>query len=106
YASPNVLDSFPTTHVADGADVNDDKKPGWHYDRPKSLQSFISTACKMNDEHKLKLIIAADLIEQLRGQIKEFTKFSCSAGIGSSKARVKNDEMGKEEKENEVVVSD
>ncbi|KAK6102639.1 impB/mucB/samB family protein [Brugia pahangi] len=34
---------------------------------------------------KLKLIIGADLVEQIRRNIKKSTAFNCSAGIGSSK---------------------
>ncbi|KAL4003789.1 impB/mucB/samB family protein [Acanthocheilonema viteae] len=85
YGKPNAVDSFPTTHVADGADLNDDEIRDWKYDRVGSLHSFMSKACETKDEHKLKLIIGADLIEQIRSDIKKCTNFNCSAGIGSSK---------------------
>uniref|UniRef100_A0A915PXI5 DNA polymerase eta n=1 Tax=Setaria digitata TaxID=48799 RepID=A0A915PXI5_9BILA len=85
YGKPSALDSFPTTHVADGTDLNEDELPGWSYDRIRSLNSFISEACKTKDEYKLRLIIGADLIEQIRSDVKKNTMFSCSAGIGNSK---------------------
>ncbi|EFO21944.1 hypothetical protein LOAG_06542 [Loa loa] len=85
YMEPNAVDLFPTTHVADGADLNEDKIPDWKYDRVESLHSFISEAYETQDEYKLKLIIGADVIEQIRSAIKKNTAFNCSAGIGSSK---------------------
>ncbi|CAG9529501.1 unnamed protein product [Cercopithifilaria johnstoni] len=85
YGKPNAVDSFPTTHVADGADLNEGEDPDWKYDRVGSLHSFMSEACEAKDEYKLKLIIGADLIEQIRSDIKKTTTFNCSAGIGSSK---------------------
>ncbi|VDO44130.1 unnamed protein product [Onchocerca flexuosa] len=85
YGKSNAMDLFPTTHVADGADVNDEKIADWKYDRTESLHSFLSEACETKDERKLKLIIGAHLIEQIRSDIKENTAFNCSAGIGNSK---------------------
>ncbi|KAM3722897.1 DNA polymerase eta [Dirofilaria immitis] len=85
YRRSNALDLFPTTHVADGADLNEEGIPDWKYDRTESLHSFLTEACETKDEYKLKLIIGADLIEQIRSDIKKNTAFNCSAGIGSSK---------------------
>nr|CRZ23200.1 BMA-POLH-1 [Brugia malayi] len=85
YGKFDAMDLFPTTHVANGTDVNEDKIPDWKYDRIGSLHSFISETCETKDEYKLKLIIGADLVEQIRRNIKKSTAFNCSAGIGSSK---------------------
>ncbi|VDM08207.1 unnamed protein product [Wuchereria bancrofti] len=85
YGKSDAMDLFPTTHVANGTDVNEGKIPDWKYDRIGSLHSFISETCKTKDDYKLKLIIGADLVEQIRRNIKESTAFNCSAGIGSSK---------------------
>lgn len=49
------MDLFPTTHVADGADLNEGELPDWNYDRAGSLHSFISEACETNDEYKVLL---------------------------------------------------
>ncbi|VDN03998.1 unnamed protein product [Thelazia callipaeda] len=85
YGKSDAVDLFPTTHVANGTDLNEQGLSGWKYDRIESLRLFIHHACETKDEYKLKLIIGANLIEQIRSQIKRDTKFSCSAGIGSSK---------------------
>lgn len=85
YAKADAIDSFPTTHVADGTDINVEEASDWNYDRINSLCSHLSEACETKNEHKLKLFIGADEIEKIRKKIKKDTTFNCSAGIGSSK---------------------
>uniref|UniRef100_A0A0M3JMA8 ImpB/MucB/SamB family protein n=1 Tax=Anisakis simplex TaxID=6269 RepID=A0A0M3JMA8_ANISI len=39
------LDMFPTTHIADGRDVNASDAPDWHYDREANLREWLNRAC-------------------------------------------------------------
>uniref|UniRef100_A0A183UZY7 DNA polymerase eta n=1 Tax=Toxocara canis TaxID=6265 RepID=A0A183UZY7_TOXCA len=61
------LEMFPTTHVADGRDVNNNEETEWKYDREENLP------------------VGAEIVERIRAEIKEKTQFRCSAGIGSNK---------------------
>ncbi|KHN83132.1 DNA polymerase eta [Toxocara canis] len=39
------LEMFPTTHVADGRDVNNNEETEWKYDREENLRHWITEAC-------------------------------------------------------------
>ncbi|KAK6023034.1 hypothetical protein OSTOST_11245, partial [Ostertagia ostertagi] len=54
------------------------------YDREKSLQNWLSTQCAKEISH-LRLAIAAQIIEQMRANIREYTHFFCSGGVANNK---------------------
>ncbi|KAK6052535.1 ImpB/MucB/SamB family protein [Cooperia oncophora] len=80
----DISTALPTTHLADGCDKGGEEP----YDREKNLRNWLSTQCAKEISH-LRLAIAAQIIEQMRANIREYTQFFCSGGIANNKMLAK-----------------
>ncbi|MCP9258395.1 DNA polymerase eta [Dirofilaria immitis] len=91
YRRSNALDLFPTTHVADGADLNEEGIPDWKYDRTESLHSFLTEACETKDEYKVLLASSLAGI----GSSKMIAKLVCSRHKPGQQTVVFNEAISK-----------
>ncbi|CAJ0941534.1 unnamed protein product, partial [Mesorhabditis belari] len=73
---------FPTSHLAEGADKNDS------YNREESFERWITGHCATDFRH-LSILVAGEVIEQLRAAILSKTQFYCSGGVATNKMMAK-----------------